>query len=113
VESISIDYGIMEHADNIYLVEGNFRWNDLGSWESVYLFSEKDEQGNAGSGNRLLLDTKNSFVYSDDGLVALIGLDDVVVVKEGNATLVCKRDKAEDVKKIVDQLKAANDQRYL
>jgi mannose-1-phosphate guanylyltransferase len=113
IESISIDYGIMEHADNIYLVEGNFRWNDLGSWESVYLFSEKDEQGNAGSGNSLLLDSRNSFVYSDNGIVALIGLDDVVVVKEGNATLVCKRDKAEEVKKVVDQLKAAGDHRYL
>ena len=113
VESISIDYGIMEHADNIFLVEGNFRWNDLGSWESVYLFSQKDENGNAGSGKKLLVDTTGSYVYSDDGLVALIGLEDVVVVKEGNATLVCKREKAEDVKKIVDQLKAEGDQRFL
>jgi mannose-1-phosphate guanylyltransferase len=64
-------------------------------------------------GTGLLLDSRNSFVYSDNGIVALIGLDDVVVVKEGNATLVCKRDKAEEVKKVVDQLKAAGDHRYL
>jgi len=107
VESISVDYGIMEHAQNIYLVEGNFDWNDLGSWESVYLTDKKDDNGNAVSGDVLLQDTKNSYVYSDKNMVAVVGLDDVIVVQDGNTTLVCKRDKAEDVKKIVEQLKAA------
>ena len=113
VESISVDYGIMEHAKNIYLVEGNFDWNDLGSWESVYLTDEKDENGNAGSGETILLNTKNSYVYSDRGLVALVGLDDVVVVQDGDTTLVCKRDKTEDVKKIVEQLKAVKKNKFL
>ena len=113
VESISVDYGIMEHAQNIFLVEGNFEWNDLGSWESVYLFSEKDKKGNTGVGEATFLDSENSYVFSDDGLVALIGLDDVIVVRDGNATLVCRRDKAEDVKKIVEQLKAERKDRFL
>jgi len=113
VESISVDYGIMEYAQNIYLVEGNFDWNDLGSWESVYLTDKKDENGNAGSGETILLDTKNSYVYSDSGLVAVVGIDDVVVVKDGNTTLVCKRDRTEDVKKIVDQLKAQGKNQFL
>jgi len=115
VESISVDYGIMEHAKNIYLVEGNFDWNDLGSWESVYLADEKkDENGNAGSGETILLDTKNSYVYSEgDDLIAVVGLEDVIVVKDGNTTLVCKRENAEDIKKIVDQLKAENKTKYL
>ncbi len=113
VEGISVDYGIMEHAQNIYLVEGNFRWNDLGSWESIYMFSEKDENGNAGSGETVFLDTKNSYVHSDDGLFALIGLEDVIVVREGNATLVCKRDRAEEVKQIVEQLKKSRKDLYL
>jgi len=113
VESISVDYGIMEHAQNIYLVEGNFDWNDLGSWESVYLTDKKDENGNAGSGEAILLDTKNSYVYSDKGLVAVVGLDDVVVVQDGDTTLVCKRDKTEDVKKIVEQLKAHKKNHFL
>lgn len=114
VESISVDYGIMEHADNIYLVEGNFDWNDLGSWESVYLTdNKKDENGNAGSGESLLVDTKNSYVYSDKGLVAVVGLEDVIVVQDGNTTLVCKRDRAEDVKKVVDQLKSKKRDEYL
>lgn len=113
VESISVDYGIMEHARNIYLVEGSFDWNDLGSWESVYLTDKKDENGNAGSGEAILLDTRNSYVYSDSGLVAVVGLDDVVVVQDGNTTLVCKRDKTEDVKKIVEQLKADKRDNFL
>ncbi|MFV0268899.1 MAG: mannose-1-phosphate guanylyltransferase [Draconibacterium sp.] len=113
VQSISVDYGIMEHAQNIYLVEGNFDWNDLGSWESVYLTDKKDENGNAGAGEALLLDTKNSYVYSDEGLIAVVGLEDVIVVKDGNTTLVCRRDKAEDVKKIVEQLKATGKDEFL
>ncbi|MDX1285502.1 MAG: hypothetical protein R3182_10840, partial [Draconibacterium sp.] len=114
VQSISVDYGIMEHAKNIYLVEGNFDWNDLGSWESVYLTDKKDENGNAGTGETIFLDTKNSYAYAeDDNIVAVVGLDDVIVVQEGNTTLVCKRDKAEDVKKIVDQLKSENKNQYL
>ena len=113
VQSISVDYGIMEHADNIYLVEGNFDWNDLGSWESVYLTDKKDENGNAGSGETLLIDTKNSYVHAGNSLVAVVGLDDVIVVQDGDTILVCKRDKAEDVKKIVDQLKAGEKDQYL
>lgn len=113
VESISVDYGIMEHAENIYLVEGNFVWNDLGSWESVYLTSEKDENGNAGAGESIIVDSKNSYIYSETGLIALVGLDDIIVVQDGNTTLVCKRDRAEDIKKVVDQLKAENKNQYL
>ncbi len=113
VESISVDYGIMEHATNLYLVEGNFDWNDLGSWESVYQVNPKDENGNAGSGDAIFQDSKNSFIHTDNGLIALVGLDDVIVVQDGNTTLVCPRNKAEDVKKIVDQLKANNKNEYL
>jgi mannose-1-phosphate guanylyltransferase len=113
VEGISVDYGIMEHASNIYLVEGNFVWNDLGSWESVYLTSEKNEEGNAGAGESIIIDSKNSYVYSDSGLIALVGLDDVIVVQDGDTTLVCKRDKAEEIKKVVDKLKSDNKNKYL
>ncbi|WP_319590548.1 mannose-1-phosphate guanylyltransferase [uncultured Draconibacterium sp.] len=113
VESISVDYGIMEHAKNIFLVEGNFDWNDLGSWESVYQTDKKDENGNAGMGEAIFLDSKNSYVSTDDGLVAVVGLDDVIVVRDGNTTLVCKRDNAEDIKKIVEELKAKNKLEYL
>lgn len=113
VESISVDYGIMEHAKNIYLVEGNFEWNDLGSWESVYQYDKKDENGNAQSGEAIFLDSKNSYIHSDKGLVALVGLDGVIVVQDGNTTLVCKRGNGEDIKKIVERLKSENKTHYL
>lgn len=113
VESISVDYGIMEHANNIFLVEGNFDWNDLGSWESVYLTDKKDKNGNAGRGETIFQDTKNSYAWSEKGLVAVVGLEDVIVVQDGDTILVCKREKAEDVKKIVDQLKSENKNQYL
>lgn len=113
LQSISVDYGIMEHAKNIYLVEGNFDWNDLGSWESVYLEEEKDENGNAAKGNAIFIESGNSYVYSEGEMIALIGLNDVVVVRDGNATLVCKRDKVQDVKKIVEKLKSDNKNQFL
>lgn len=113
VQSISVDYGIMEHARNIYLVEGNFDWNDLGSWESVYHCSEKDAAGNVSSGEAIFLDSQNSYIHAEKGIVALVGLDNVVVVQSGNAVLVCHRDKTEDIKKIVDQLKSENNCQYL
>lgn len=113
LKGISVDYGIMEHARNIYLVEGNFVWNDLGGWESVYQTSEKDENGNAVKGEAIILDSRNSYVYSDKGMIALVGLDDVIVVQDGNTTLVCKREKSEDVKKIVEQLKAEKKDQFL
>lgn len=113
LESISIDYGIMEFADNIYLVEGNFDWNDLGSWESVYLASEKDSLGNVCKGETVVVDSANSYVSTDQGIVALIGVDDLIVVRDGNAVVVCKRDKAEQIKTVVDQIKLRGLEGYL
>ncbi len=113
VESISVDYGIMEHARNIYLVEGNFDWNDLGSWESVYQVNKKDDKGNVISGEAVIVDSENSYIHSDNGIIALVGLDNVVVVQEGNTILVCRRDKTEDVKKVVDHLNSQNKSRFL
>jgi mannose-1-phosphate guanylyltransferase len=105
IRSISIDFGIMEKAANVLCVRGDFQWSDLGSWEQVYKLSDKDDQGNTVFGSAVLIDTKNSYVYSDDGVVAVLGLENVVVVQEGGVTLVCRMDKTEDVKRLVDRLK--------
>jgi mannose-1-phosphate guanylyltransferase len=113
IKGISVDYGIMEHAKNIYLVEGNFVWNDLGSWESVYQVAPKDKNGNVISGEAILVDSQNSYIKTDNGLIAVVGIDDVIVVQDGNTTLVCKRDKAEEVKKIVEQLRSENKGQFL
>lgn len=114
VTSISVDYGILEKASNVFLVQGDFVWNDLGSWEEVYKYdSNKDENQNATSGEVVLIDTKNSYVYAPNSLVALVGLDDVIVVQEGDTILVCKRDRAEDIKAVVGEITKRKLDQYL
>ena len=75
--------------------------------------SEQDGEGNVSRGESILVDTKNSYISTDSGVVALIGVEDLIVVRNGNATLVCKRDKAEEIKKVVDKLKAEGKTNYL
>jgi mannose-1-phosphate guanylyltransferase len=114
VNSISIDYGILEKASNVFLVQGDFVWNDLGSWEEVYKYdSNKDENQNTASGEVVLIDTKNSYVYAPNSLVAIVGLDDVIVVQEGDTILVCKRDRAEDIKAVVGEITKRKLDQYL
>lgn len=113
VTSISIDYGILEKANNVFLVQGDFIWNDLGSWEEVYKYDQKDENQNAKRGEVILLDTKNSYVYAPDSLVAVVGMEDVIVVQEGNTILVCKRDRAEEIKQVVGEITKRKLDQYL
>jgi mannose-1-phosphate guanylyltransferase len=109
----SIDYGIMEKAKNVYIVKGDFIWSDLGSWEQVYKLSEKDSDGNSVSGEAVLLDSRNCYVHNEQGLIAVLGLDDLVVVQSEGATLICSREKAEEVKQIVDMLKMKKKDQYI
>lgn len=105
IKSQSIDYGIMEKAKNVFIIKGDFKWSDLGSWEQVYKLSPKDKNGNVVSGEAVLMDTKNSYIYTTEGVVSVLGMEDVVVVQGGGAILICKRERAEEVKQIVEQLK--------
>jgi mannose-1-phosphate guanylyltransferase len=104
IKGISIDYGVMERTKSVYVVKGDFEWNDVGSWEEVYQLSKKDALGNATTGPHILYDTTNSMIYSPDKLVAVIGVDNVIVVETEDALLICSREQAQDVKKIVDEL---------
>jgi len=113
IKGISIDYGVMEHSRSVLTVQGTFLWNDLGSWEQVYVLGKKDKDGNSAHGNAVFLESRNSYVYSSKGVVGLVGLDDVVVVQEGGAVLVCKREKAEDVKSLVEKMRRMRMDRYL
>jgi mannose-1-phosphate guanylyltransferase len=105
LKSISIDYGIMEKSDKVYLVKGIFSWSDVGSWEAVYELSDKDADGNVKVGTVYTDMALDSYIYSPDKLTAVIGLDNVIVINCNNALLICKRDKAQDVKNIIDYLK--------
>jgi mannose-1-phosphate guanylyltransferase len=102
---ISIDYGIMEKSERVFLVKGMFDWNDVGSWETVYQLHEKDENGNALAGNVFLKKTANSYVYSPHRFTALLGIDNAIVITTDDAVLVCSRENVQDVRSVVDYLK--------
>jgi mannose-1-phosphate guanylyltransferase len=104
VENVSIDYAIMERADQVLMLEGNFGWNDVGSWEAVYQLESKDEKANCLKGPILVLDSQGCLVQSPQKTVALIGVRDLVVVDTPDALLICPRERAQDVKKIVQLL---------
>jgi len=101
---ISIDYGIMEHSDRVFLIKGDFGWSDVGSWETVYRLTEKDKDNNAKFGDVYLQDTKNSYIYSPDKFTAVIGVDNLIVINTPDALLVCNREQAQEVKSVVDYL---------
>lgn len=102
----SIDYALMEKTKDAVMVPMDANWNDLGSWLSLWDMGVKDDACNVTAGDVMLLETKNSFVRSEDKLLAVVGLDNVVIVSTSDATLVAKKDKAQDVKTIVSELKA-------
>ncbi|WP_346432279.1 mannose-1-phosphate guanylyltransferase/mannose-6-phosphate isomerase [Breoghania sp. L-A4] len=108
IENISFDYAIMERARTIACVPMDPGWSDLGSWTAIRDAFPKDEAGNSALGDARFFDSSNNFVYSDEACVALLGLDDVMVVNTRDALLVAHKDKAQDVKKIVEQLEAEN-----
>jgi len=104
--SISIDYGVMERTSKAVVVSLNAGWNDVGSWSALWDVSEKDENGNAISGDVIVVDTKNSHIYSENKLVSVVGVDGLVVVETDDAILVCDRQRAQNVKAIVEKLES-------
>lgn len=104
--SISIDYGVMEHAEKVYVVPGNFDWNDVGDWKAVYDLSTKGRHGNAISGNAVVHDSGRCLVQAGDKLIALVGVHDLVVIDTADAVLICHRDASQQVKNVVDYLQA-------
>jgi mannose-1-phosphate guanylyltransferase len=103
---ISVDYAVMERADNIVMARASFGWDDVGAWPSVAAHIDSDGAGNAVSGRCEMLDSSRNVVVSPDRLTALVGVSDLVVVNAPSVTLVCHRDHAQSVKKMVEQLRA-------
>jgi mannose-1-phosphate guanylyltransferase len=103
--AISIDFGLMEKARNVVALRADFGWNDVGSWEFVRDASPADAAGNVVVGDHVLIDARNNTIVSRDQLVAIVGVDDVVVVEDDGAILVCRRDRVQDVKRVVAELK--------
>lgn len=102
---ISVDYGILEKADRVLVMPGDFGWDDIGSWVALERYSGKDECGNTLEGDGVFLDTRDTYVYSPGKTVALIGLEGLIVVNDQDTLLICRRDRAQDIKKAVEALR--------
>lgn len=103
--AISIDYGLMEKADNVAVMRADFTWNDVGSWEFIRDVQPADAEGNVMVGDHVAIEAADNTVVARDRLVGLVGVDNIVVVDAGDAILVCRRDRAQDVRRIVAELK--------
>lgn len=101
----SIDYAVMEKTEKGVVIPLNAGWNDVGSWSALWEVTQKDASGNAISGDVLTVDTKNSYIFSENKLVAVIGAEDMVVVETKDAVMVAPKNRVQEVKDIVDQLK--------
>lgn len=113
VEGISIDYGVMEHAEEIRVLPAAIGWNDVGHWAALADFAEKDTQGNVAAGRTILVDAHRNIVHAEGRLVALVGVEDLVVVETADAVLVCPRDRAQDVRQVVARLTEAGEEELL
>lgn len=115
VEKISIDYAVMEMAQNMAVIPIEIGWNDVGSWNALYAVLPQDEGGNIVKGDvpkSIQLDTKNTLVFGDK-LVVTIGVEDLIIVQTGDALLICHKDRAQDVKAVVERLKKDQMTTYL
>jgi len=113
--NISIDFGIMEKADNVYIIPSSFGWSDLGAWNSAWENMEKDYLGNAVGGKKVMvIDATRCMVHAPDNkLIVLQGLDDFIVVDTKDALLICKRDKEQDIKEYVAEVKRNKGDKFL
>ena len=118
VESISIDYAISEKADNLVLIPGDFGWNDVGDWKVVYDLGKKDLSGNVTIGDEkethtLAVNAHKNLIHTDGRLVAICGVDDLIIVDTDEILMICPKNKSQDVKKLVERLKEEGKKEYL
>ena len=114
-KSISIDYGVMEKAENVYVICSNFGWSDLGTWGSLYENSQKDEKGNAvHSKNALLYNSNNCIIdLPENKLLVMEGLDDYIVVESDDILLICKRKNEQQIKQFVNDVKIRKGNKFI
>ena len=112
-KNISMDYGIMEKADNVFVMLSDFGWSDLGTWKSLYENMEKDELGNVTEGNFMLYDTKNCIIkMPKDKLVVVEGLEEFIVAEYDNVLMICRLDQEQRVRQFVADAKSKKDEKY-
>jgi mannose-1-phosphate guanylyltransferase len=113
IRGISIDYGVMEKARDVFVLRGNFGWSDVGSWDEVRRLSGNDEHGNSVSGKAFLLGTNNTMIHAGEKFVAAVGVEDLIIISTDDAILVCRQGKSQDVKEVVDFLRRKQYNEYL
>jgi mannose-1-phosphate guanylyltransferase len=113
LESETIDEGLLEKSDQLAVIPATFSWADVGSWADLHDVLERDKDGNLFDGEYIDIDSHDCFVYSPKQLVATIGLSNLVIINTGDAVLICPKDRSQDVKKVVERLKAEGMERYL
>ena len=113
--NISIDYGIMEKADNVYVIPSRFGWSDLGTWASAYETLEKDYLDNAVAGNNvMIIDATKNIIHADNNKLVLIqGLEEYIVVDTKDVLLICKKDKEQEIKEYVAEVKRNKGDKYI
>jgi mannose-1-phosphate guanylyltransferase/mannose-6-phosphate isomerase len=104
LDKVSIDYGVMERADNVLVIKGDFPWDDVGSWSAMERIYSPDKNKNIVLGSYKGIDTTNSIIISDKGTVGTIGVKDLVIISTEDATLICPKSRTEEVKKLVREL---------
>lgn len=109
----SIDYGVLEKAENVAIVPADMGWSDVGSWHALEYILPRNSNNNVKHGNIISIDSKNSIFYCGKRVVGVIGLDDMIVVDTADATLICPKNRAQDVRKIVDILKERGAEEYV
>jgi mannose-1-phosphate guanylyltransferase/mannose-6-phosphate isomerase len=109
----SIDYAVMEKTDRARVIPADFDWSDVGSWAAIWEASPKDGDGNHTTGDVVAVDTKNSYVLAQDRLVGTVGVEDLVIVETSDAVMVASKDRVQDVRRVVDELKAQERDEYL
>ena len=112
-KGVSIDYGVMEKAENVLVVPGDFDWSDLGSWDALWEVSGKDGNGNVARGDFVGIDAGDCLIHSPGKLVALVGVRDLLVVETDDALLICRRGRSQDVRKVVEVLEKDGRKEYL
>lgn len=108
----SIDYAVMEKTTNAVVIAMDVGWSDVGAWSSLWEVSDKDKDDNVITGDVLTVDSHHNYIFAETGLIATVGLDNTIVVQTKDAVLVASKDKSQEVKRIVNQLKAAKRQEH-
>ena len=109
IDGISIDYGVLEKSNDVYVMETNFMWDDIGSWTALERYLEQDDNGNSKKGVVRTLDSRNCILYGDKRLIAAVGVENIIVVETEDVILVCQKERDQDIKQLLKNLAAEAD----